>query len=137
MNRVFVAGAAIETPPEFPDFTIIENPGFPFARAKATMLPSGLKRAAVSRPGRLVIPSCFQNRATFLGPRSGTWSSSTRPGGTSASRRSRKPSRPVVSSSSIFSAMALPTPGMVCSSPALKTSLISRPRASMLSAALR
>ena len=37
--------------------------------------------AAASSSARLVTPSCFQKRATFLGPRSGTCKRSTRVGG--------------------------------------------------------
>ena len=52
-------------------------------------------RAAASSSARLVTPSSFQNRPTFLGPRSGTCSSSTRRGRHLAFSFSRNSSLPV------------------------------------------
>ena len=91
--------------------------------------------AAASRSARVRRPNSFQNRATFLGPTPETRSKSSREGGTSSSRRLRNSSLPVVSSSWIFSVMALPMPGTLGSSPRASRAAASSGRSRRLSAA--
>ena len=93
--------------------------------------------AAASNSVSVLMLSVFQINAIFFGPSEGTCSQPAKLSGTSFFNFSRNSSLPVLSNSSIFSAMALPTPGMSANFPSFQYSLASRPSVSKLSAALR
>ncbi len=79
-------------------------------------------RQAASSSVTLPMESAAWSAAIFFGPRSGMRSISPIPAGSSERIRSRRGSRPVRASSSIFSASALPIPGRSVRVPAAMTS---------------
>ncbi len=104
-------------------------------------MPSKLRSspacAAAFNCSSVVIPFIFQNIAAFFGPKLGTLITSNSVTGISRLSFSKNSSLPVLSSSSIFSAIASPTPGISRNLPSRHTSFTSRPYSARVSAALR
>ena len=72
---------------------------------------------AFSNSGTVVTPSVSHSALIFFGPSPCSSNIANNPGGNSAFRLSKYASCPVATSSVIFSAIALPTPGISPSSP--------------------